>query len=354
MKLAFRILVFLGLVAASAVAIFINLPGLKEGVSQDDVPMLLGAVGILLLLGLLWWLVCGRSLKWSLAGWLVLALPTILNLHQAARLVLADWQGRRLAEAVRIEGYSEAPILWPGFDGPVGLTLRFDLIHPEGVSALILPPEIRMGPELEVPRDRLNSTQTGGSGYFKDLYLEAPVGDLALLKSVLFQRLYANQSFGRDYEQWVSAFRFAPGPRTRLVFHLHPGAVDYLESPAFLCLSSRSFGVPVCRAGEAPEQGCVRSDRVRIADPIYAEGRDLTALWMAAGPADMVVDLGPVLTAALRAQSRLQGDPETWAAMQRRLEPAGLEAAGYRLCPPGEDSHNAFRICFCRPAEDPG
>ena len=64
--------------------------------------------------------------------------------------------------------------------------------------------------------------------------------------------------------------------------------------------------------------------------------------------ADMVVDLGPVLTATLRGQSQLQGDPEAWTALQRRLEPAGLEAAGYSLCPAGEGSHTAFRTCYCR------
>ena len=354
MKLILRGLVFIALVVVAGSAILMQLPALKEGLSQEDLPALAVGIGLFLLLGVLWWLVCGRSVKGSLLGWLVLAVPTAVYLVQAGQLVAADLQGRRLAEAVRIEGYEETPIRWPGFDGPVGLTVRFDLVHPEGVSGLILPPEIRMGPDLEIPRDRLNFTQTSGSGYFKDSYLEAPVGDLALLKSVLFQRLYANDSFERDYEQWVSAFRFAPGPRTRLVFHLHPGAIDYLEGPAFICLSARSFGIRACQEDEDPEQGCARRGQVRVTDPIYAEGRDLTALWMAAGAADMVVDLGPVLTATLRAQSRLQGDPETWTAIQKRLEPAGLEAAGYRLCPPGEGSHSAFRTCFCRTAEDVG
>ncbi len=350
MKLVLRGLAYFGLVALAVLAILVQLPALKEGSSQEDIPALSGGVGLLLLLGFFWWLLSGRSLRRSLLGWLILALPTAYYLSQAGRLVLADWEGRRLAETVRIEGYEETPILWPGFDGPVGLTVRFDLVHPDGASGLILPPEIRMGPNLAVPRDRLNFTQTSGSGYFKDTYLDEPVGDLALLKSVLFQRLYANDSFERDYEQWVSAFRFAPGPRTRLVFHLHPGAIDYLESPDRLCLSAQSFGVPVCAEGEDPEQGCARPNRRRVTDPIYAVGGDLTALWMAAGPADMVVDLGPVLTATVRARSRLQGDPEAWTAMQRRLEPAGLEAAGYRLCPAGEGSHSAFRTCFCRSA----
>jgi len=349
-KLPFRGLVFIGLVAVAALAVLFLLPGMKEGASQEEVPALIGGVGLFGLLGFLWWLVCGRSLKASGLGWLVLALPAALYLAQAGRLIAADWEGRRLGEAVSIENYEEEPILWPGFDGPVGLTVRFDLVHPDGVSALILPPEVRMGPVLEIARSKLNFSQTSGSGYFKDSHLEQPVGDLTLLKSVLFQRHYVNDSFERDYEQWVSAFRFAPGARTRLIFRLHPGTIDYLESPDRLCLSGRSFGLRVCAAGEDPNQGCASPNWRSVTDPIYAVGDDLTALWMAAGTADMVVDLGPVLTTTLRAQSRLQGDPKSWTAMQRRLEPDGLAAAGYQLCPAGEGSHTAFRTCYCRDA----
>lgn len=347
-----RGLIFVVLVIVAALALLFLVPGLKEGVSQEELPNLFGGVGLFVLLGFVWWLVCGRSLKLSVIGWLVLAVPTAAYLAQAGQLIAADLEGRRLAKIVGIEAYREAPIRWPGFDGPVGLTVSFDLVHPEGVSALILPPEIRMGPDLEIARDRLYATQTNGSGYFKDSYLGEPVGDLALLKSVLFQRLYVNDSFGRDYEKWISAFRFAPGPQTRLTFHLLPGAVDFLVSSDRLCLSSQSFGHRICQPGEDPKAGCASPNWRRVTDPTYAVGDDLSALWMAVGAADMVVDLGPVLTATLRAESDLQGDPEGWTAMQRRLEPAGLAAAGYRLCPPGEDSHTAFRTCYCRAAGD--
>ena len=183
--LALRIIVFIGLVAVAALALLLLLPGLKEGVSQEQVPALFGGVALFLLLGLVWWLVCGRSLKPSVLGWLVLALPTAAYLVQAGQLIAADLEGRRLAKAASIENYEETPILWPGFDGPVGLTVSFDLVHPEGITALILPPEIRMGPALEIARDKLSFTQTSGSGYFKDSYVEAPVGDLALLKSMV-------------------------------------------------------------------------------------------------------------------------------------------------------------------------
>ena len=96
---------------------------------------------------------------------------------------------------------------------------------------------------------------------------------------MLFQRHYVNDSFKRDYEQWVSAFRFAPGARTRLIFRLHPGTIDYLESPDRLCLSGRSFGLRVCAAGEDPNQGCASPNWRSVTDPIYAVGVGVIMYW---------------------------------------------------------------------------
>ena len=347
--MAFRGLVLIGLVTAAIFAVSLRLPSLKEGLFQQDLRGLFVGVGLFLLLGYIWWSVCGRSLKLSILGWLVLAVPTALYLTQAGQLIASDWKGLRLAEAISLENYEETPILWPGFDGPVGLTVRFDLVHPEGVAADIWAPEIRMGPDLDIARNQLFFAMRIGGGYFSGWLLYRLHGDHTLLKSVWDQRIYVNDSADPEYK-WTSGFDFESGIRTRLTFHLHPGTIDYLESPERLCLSSRSFGLRVCETGEDPKQGYASPNRRLVTDPIYAVGSDLTALWMAAGANDMVVDLDPVLTATLRARSRLQGDPEGWTAMQRRLEPAGLAAAGYRLCPPGEDSHDKFRTCYCRKA----
>ena len=88
--------------------------------------------------------------------------------------------------------------------------------------------------------------------------------------------------------------------------------------------------------------------------PRYHTGGDLTALWIAAGSGDMIADFGPVLTATLRAESRLQADTAAWTAIQKRLEPERLRQAGYRLCPPGDTSHTDFRVCFCRDRDATG
>ncbi len=348
MKTAGRILFFLALLFVAGAALLFLLPGWKEGVSQDQLPVLLACVLLFLALGLLWWWVSGRVLWRALAGWLVLAVPLVAYGAQALSLLLAWYEGHSLADAVTIENYAETPIEWPGFDGPVGLTIEFDLVHPEGTDAIILPPEIRMAPLVSIPRSELAASRTNGSGYFKDTHLEKELGDLALLKTVLFQRHYARETAGDTPEKWLASAPFAPGGRTRLIYHLHPGTVDFLSGPERVCLSTRTHGSRVCETGEDPNEGCTPTNWLPVENPIYAQGPDMTALWMAAGGSDMVADLGLVLTGTLRRESRLQGDPEGWIAMQKRLEPEGLLTAGYRVCPPGEDSHTSFRTCYCR------
>lgn len=352
MKTAGRILFFLAIFALSALALLFLLPGWKEGVSQDQLPALLAGVLMFLALAVLWWWASGGSLRRAAVGWIVLALPLIAYGAQATALMAAWYQGHSLADAVTVENYSETPIEWPGFDGPVGLTIEFDLVHPDGTDAIILPPEIRMAPLISIPRTELAASRTNGSGYFKDNHLDKEVGDLALLKTVLFQRHYARETAGDTPEKWLESVPFAPGGRTRLTYHLHPGAVDFLSGPELVCLSTRTHGSRVCLTGEDPKQGCTPTNWLPVENPIYAQGPDMTALWMAAGESDMVADLGLVLTGTLRRQSRLQGDPEGWIAMQKRLEPDGLRAAGYRICAPGPDSHTSFRTCYCRDDEE--
>lgn len=348
MTTAFRIAFFVVLLCLSVLGLFLLLPFGKEGASFGDLPIFAGVVGAVLVLAVLWWLAVGRSIGKALIGWAVLALPLLAHGGMAGALLFARFEGARLANETRIESYRESPLAWPGFDGPVGLRIRLELTHPRGVDALILPPEIRMGPELEIPRHRLSASRTSGSGYFKDSYLDRPVGDLALLKTVLFQRVFENPAAEMPFHKWNAAVRFDPSGRTVLTYHLLPGTIDYLPDPNRICLNSRSRGIPVCAGDEKPESGCASPNRRRGTDPVYADGRDLSALWMAAGGYDLVADLSRPLTARLRAQSILQSDPAAWTAMQRRLEPTGLSEAGYRLCAGGAESHTFFRTCYCR------
>jgi hypothetical protein len=349
------IALFAAIVAVSGVGLLVQFPGMKEGISQEELPFYFGGMVALAVLGAVWWLAVGRSVAKALPIWIILAIPTIGAGATAVSLIVAGFEGSRLARSVSIENFSETPIHWPGFDGPVGLTWRFELVHPARLSALILPPEIRMGPAVEIPRNLLSASRTTGSGYFKDGYLVTPVGPLALLKTVVFQRFYENHQARQEYQKWTSALRFDAAGRTQIVYNLHPGMVDYLEGPAHLCLSSRSPGIPRCAAGQAPKRdGCRPRNRAEPTMPRYHTGGDLTALWIAAGSGDMIADFGPVLTATLRAESRLQADTAAWTAIQKRLESERLRQAGYRLCPSGDTSHTASRVCFCRDRDGTG
>ena len=348
MKTFGRVLFCIAIVVISGLGLLGLLPFAKEGFSQDLVPSLLGGGAAFLGLGALWWWVVGRSLLKAIPVWIVLAVPLLAYFAAAGKLLWAHYLGSQLAGAVQIENYSEAPIHWPGFEGPVGWRIAFDLLHPEGAAGLIVPPEIRMGPSLEIPRDKIAATRTGGSGTFKDSHLEAEAEPLALLKTVLFQRLYQNPDAGQTHATWTAARRFDDSGRTSLVYHLHPGVVDLLETPDRLCLAAWAPGIAACGPGERAEDGCRVPGRGRSVTPLYHLGSELSALWPAFGSSDMVADFSAPLTETLRRGSRLQGDPAAWQAMQKRLEPANLLARGYGLCPPGDDSHISHRTCYCR------
>jgi hypothetical protein len=345
MKIFGRIVLGLAIVAVAAIGGLWMLVGLKEVSSLEELPFtiagLLAAVG----LAVLWWYAVGRSLALAVPMWLILALPGLLATQQTLSLGVGLVVGLRLEREAVIESYAEEPITWPGFDGPVGMTMRFDLIHPDGTDGLILGPEIRMGPALDILHSALHSTLTSGSGYFKDTFLDQNVAELTLLKPVLFQRLYVNPQAEQEYQQSVSSYEFATGTRTSLAFHLHPEIVDYLVSEAKMCLTKQAPGVPHCRADQDhATAACLKPGRRTPAEPVDHQGDDLSALWTVAIRPGMTADLSATLTAVLRGQSRLQGDAPAWSAIQRRLEPAGLTAAGYGVCPPAEDSHTANQI----------
>jgi hypothetical protein len=338
MKILGRVFLFMLICAVSAAALVLLFPFLKEGASRGELPLLLSVAAGLTALGVVWWLLGGQALAKGI-GLAVLALPLAGHLIMAGQLVAAQLRGAGLAKAVTVESYRETPIEWDGFEGPVGLTIELELSHPAQAPGLIYPPEVRMGRTLEIPNGVLVSTLTSGGGYFKDHYLSEEVGSLALLKTVLFQGLHEPRESHRGFE---------PGKSTHLAYHLYPGTIQSLESEERNCLVSESAGLDVCEASRRPEDGCRLASRRGVERPLYHGGDDLSAIWLVAGGYDMVADLSAQLTETLRRKSALQGDPEAWTAMQLRLEPDGLRAAGYGLCPKGPRSHSAFQVCFCR------
>ena len=339
MRVLLWCLSILATAALSLAGLALLLPGMKEGHSFEELPFHFGGAAILTTAGVAWWYGAGRSARRAVVGWIILAPPFLAALFVAGDLALARYQGIRLADSVRIAGYREIAIEWPGFDGPVGLRVEIELEHGSAPGGTLSPPELRMGPSIEVPLDRAWAVQTSGSGYFKGDSEALRGPPLTLLKSVLFRAQPQNP----DWSQ-----RLGPEDHSRVAFELYPGIIYRLDGPSRLCLSDLAPGLPTCATGQEPQSGCRRrGSRIEL-EPVYHDGADLSALWYFFGGSDLIADLGAKLTATLRQQSRLQGAPEAWTAMQRRLEPAGLARAGYVLCPSGPDSHTGFSVCYCR------
>ncbi len=332
-----QILLFAVLCGSSALALLLLFPGLKEGAGRDELPLYIGTLAGLMAIGAAWWFASRHRLARA-AGLFVLAGPMLGHGVLSVSIVAAQFEGARLASSVEIVGYRESPIAWRGFDGPVGLQIEVDLRHPEAVRGLIYPPEIRMGPWIDIRAAELAASHRAGAGYFRPPDSLPSASNLALMKSVLFQPTDREPAY-QD---------FAAGEVTRLTYRLYPGMIAYLDEPEQICLASETPGLPVCAEGRRPEEGCRRADRPGVARQPYSQGDDLTALWFVAGRFDMVADLSTKLTDTIRRESALQKDSEKWRAMQRRLDPDVLPAAGYDLCLPGPASHTAFRVCYCR------
>ena len=343
-----RGLFFFTIVAISVVALLVLLPFLKEGFSRGEIPLLLGGAAFFLAMGFFWWLAVARQRAKAFLGWAVLSLPLAAYLGMAGALGLAYWKGERLSAGAALESFREEPLVWPGFDGPVGWKVAVVLRHPGGSEALLAPPEIRMGPSIAVPHAAISATLTWGGGYFKDAHLNVKPGPLVLLKTVGFQHFHENTDAENPIYRFSASKRLSSDGLDELTYYLYPGHVEYLRDERMLCLASETPGLPACADEQTPEEGCVAQGRRTSEEPIYHDGSSLSALWAAFGQHDMTADLSQHLTGVMRSESSLQDNPDLWVAIQKRLEPQALKRAGYDLCPPGDDSHTAFRICYCR------
>ncbi len=322
----------LATLAIALASLALLLPGLKEGFSFGEMGLLLGGAVVLAGVGVLWWYGTGRSLARAAVGLAILALPFLASLWIAGQYTVARIGGLWLTSSTEITDYQETEIGWPGFDGPVGLRVDIELRHGIAPGGIVYSPEIRMGPSISVPLNKAFATLTSGGGYFKDYHLDREVGDLTLLKVVLFRDWPVGDKRPR---------RLDDSGRSRFSFHLFPGIVDQLTSPDRLCLATITPGLPACRADQKPKDGCKRFGRRVESRPIYHDGGNLSALWLFAGSSDMVGDLSPQLTETLRRESGLQGalepnaeTPGAGGSRPRRLPalPAGAEEP-YRLSP---------------------
>ena len=341
MKLIGPIIVFLLICAISALLYLASIPAVVHRITPELDHTVLILAG-LLALSIIWWFVSGRNWTFAVLGWLVLAVPFSAHALWQGTTLIADRKGVTVSRRMAIENFRETPIFWDGFDGPVGLTIELDLVHPPGLEGLVFTPQIRMAPAYDIAAEDLQSSRTFSGGYFKDWHIGEDVGDLTLLKPVVFQRLYMDNPPDHDIDALDAS------GRTHLIYRLHPGTVSLLESHAKICLANLSFGLPACAPDQDATAGCAGKNTGKVTEVTYNIGADLNALWTASGRSFRNSDISGLITQALQAHSSLQGDSVAWTALQQRFEPAGLEAAGYRLCPPGEESHRIGKVCYCR------
>lgn len=341
MKPIGAILLFLIICAVSLWLFMASVPALVHSITPELDQTILILSG-LLALAVVWWFASGRQWLFAVIGWLILAVPFSAHALWQGITLVAEYRGARLPARMAIENYREAPIFWDGFDGPVGLTIEFDLVHPPNLDGFAYTPQIRMAPAYDIAAENLESSRTFAGGYFRDWHINEKVEALTLLKPVLFQRIYADQPADHDFD------RFDASGRTHLVYRLHAGAIERLNSQDNICLASPSFGLPNCADDQQPSDGCVGKNTVKFTDVTYSIGSDISALWLATGSSFRNADLSGLLTETMRRYSSLQGNREAWAALQKAFEPAQLAAAGYRLCPAGDRSHGIGQICYCR------
>jgi hypothetical protein len=286
----------------SAAALVLLLPWLKEGYGIEELPFFAGGAAGLAVLGLLWVALTRRvSSVARVVGLAPVAVALAAYLLLTGRVLWNEAEGRRLSRTVRIARFVEHDILWPGFDGPVGLRLEIELEHGVRRDGNLFPPKVLMGPTATVDR----------RSYFLGVFDDWSRGFLA---SPLL-------TDGRATDHP----RLGASSAARLVYEVYPGLVR----------SARPERVCVTQSGneEAP---------YRL---IYATGTDLAASWVFVSRGGVHVDLSGPLTAALRQTSRLEGHPLEWEALLRRLEPEGLERAGYERCAEAQPAE----ACYCRP-----
>jgi hypothetical protein len=284
-------------VVISAAALFALLPWVKEGYDLGDLPRFAGMAAGLAMVAWLWWRV-GRGGA-RIAGLATLAMPLLVYSGLSFWLAFNFWYGRRLEGQTHIASLQAAPIVWPEFEGPVGVRIEMELVHPRGLDVTLLPPKIAMTELRE-----LTARQ-----YFSFLSM-VQRGSLAV---PLFP---AGHDAPRD------VFRDSP---TKLVYELYPAAMNQIENSRHVCLWKDFAGA--------------RLDM----NTAY-----LAASWYFITKGGSNVDLSRQLSERIRASDLFRSMTQAeWTAMLRRLEPAELARAGYKKCPePNPQGIN--QSCFCR------
>jgi len=294
--------VLLGLISLAALGFLF--PWLKEGYDREELPLFASVAAALLVIAASWWFLNRRHHRgWAVVGVTLLALPLAIYTALSVRVLVNDWRGRHLTGTIHIASLRETDIHWPAIAEPVGVRMEIEVEHAVGLEGNLFAPKILMGPD---PRPSYRDYFFGPLDHGVDAYLTAPVFELS-------------QQPPRDV-------LVRPG-RVKVVYDLFPSLLD------------RRDGDAVCLSATVTQPG--------FAGLSSSPGPHLGAVWFFAAEGGIYVDLSGPLTDALRRLSALEGRPEPWRALMRRLEPEALRAAGYRACEPPPPRSGAG--CYCPP-----
>lgn len=311
MDLFLKIVVFILICAAVVLA---ALGVVLFPVREPGTAALRAFLAILLFAGLAYtWYRLNRRVptepQFYVAGLVLVLLPLAWFLFSAGtngyvygKILLFDRQ-------LSLENYSEEPIVWDGFDGPVGLRVQLELKHPVAIEGYLRNPKLLLGnaavPALETPR----------KSYWS--YCSEPVKDLV---SCLTAPLWPMREFPA----------LADAESTLITYELYPSNLFYLESPQRLCLKTR--------------QPYITGN---------FEVQSVTALWHLVG-SGRDVDLSRRFSRLLQAQSAALKDGEQVEQWLLRMQSGSLLAAGYENCEIKQAiRYNEETECYCRSSGNP-
>jgi len=171
MPIVFRIFLLLVTLVIAMAALLFLLPSLKEGFGIEELPQFLGMTAALLVVAWLWWR--ARHVTVRAIGLAIIALPLLLYTLLDAKVVFNVWYGWHLARESKITAFQSTPVIWAGFDGPVGVHLELDLEHPVVSEVNLFAPNIGplTAPLFPLRADKRNVFQHGGVVHLSyDLY----------------------------------------------------------------------------------------------------------------------------------------------------------------------------------------
>lgn len=207
------------------------------------------------------------------------------------------------AHQYQISNYKELPIIWPGFKGPVGVRIEFDLLHPVQLVGQVHRPRILIGENATQP-------STLSEQAYRDFCRTAvEQNTLCLLTPVWPIR-----------EPMV----LQDADSTAMVFELYPSNITHMESSERLCLRERQ--------------------------PYVMEyAWEQVGGFMQFAAKDRVIDLNERFNTVLKQESKILLSPEKMQKLFIQLQEPDLLAAGYEACEIRTAIlYSKESMCYCR------